>query len=110
MRYLTIGLRAVLVLLSLAAGLAKLLSTQAEVEFFASAGLAENWLLPLGAIQVLGAALAVFPRTIKMGLAVIGVGFLISSVVIFMTGNASFGLVSLLPVALTVVAWRLESN
>ena len=42
-------------------------------------------------------------------LAILGIalGFAISSLVIFMTGNTTFGLVSLVTVALTILAWRL---
>ena len=107
MTYLKWGLRAVLVLLSLAAGVAKLMQTPAEMEFFASAGLGSVWLYPLGAVQVVGAALAVLRGPGNTGLALIGIGFAISSAVIFMTGNTAFGLISLVPLALTILAMRL---
>lgn len=96
-----------LALLSLVAGVAKLMQTPAEIEFFASAGLDAVWLYPLGAVQVAGAIMAALPRTRSLGILAIALGFAISSLVIFMTGNATFGLVSLVTVALTILAWRL---
>ena len=107
MTYVKWGLRIVLVLLSLAAGVAKLMQTPAETEFFASAGLSSIWLYPLGAVQVLGAGLAVLRGPGQTGLTLIAAGFAISSAVIFMTGNTTFGLISLIPVALTILAMRL---
>ena len=107
MTYVNWGLRAALVLLSLAAGVAKLMQTPAEIEFFDSAGLQSFWLYPLGAAQVAGSALAVLRRYGNIGLALIATGFAISSVVIFVTGNTTFGLVSLVPVALSILAMRL---
>ncbi len=100
-------LLAIILLLSLAAGLAKVLSTPAEVQFFASAGLAEGWLLPLGLVQLLGAIAVVVARLRRIGLLAIAGGFALSSAVIFATGNMTFGLVSLIPVALAMLlaAW-----
>lgn len=107
MTYVKWGLRAVLVLLSLAAGVAKLMQTPAEMEFFASARLDSFWLYPLGAVQVFGAALAILRGPGNIGLGLIAAGFAVSSVVIFMTGNITFGLISLIPLALTILAMRL---
>jgi hypothetical protein len=93
----------VLVLLSLLAGAAKFLQMEQEASLFASAGLAPYWLIPLGALQVAGAALALFKQTRRFSPALVGVGFLISAMVIFMTGQAVFGFASLIPVALSAL-------
>ena len=96
--WLVLGL---LVLMSLAAGGAKLAAMPQEVAFFADAGIDAKWLLPLGLVQIVAGLLAILPRTRSLGAASMALGFLISSAVIFMTGNIGFGLVSLLPVLLS---------
>jgi len=107
MKIFSYVLLVLLALLSLVAGVAKLIQTQAEIEFFASAGFDAVWLYPLGAIQVAGAIMAAIPRTRTLGILGIAFGFAISSLVIFMTGNTTFGLISLVTVALSILAWRL---
>lgn len=107
MKIFSYVLLVLLALLSLVAGIAKLIQTPAEIEFFASAGLDAVWLYPLGAVQVAGAIMAAIPRTRTLGTLSIALGFAISSLVIFMTGNTTFGLVSLVTVALTILAWKL---
>lgn len=102
MKYLYYALLALLVILSLAAGSAKVASMPQEVEFFASAGLPEFWLLPLGIVQVVGALASLHPKSRGVGLILVALGFLSSSLVIFATGNVVFGAVSLVPVALSL--------
>ena len=90
----------ILVLMSLAAGAAKLLQVPQEAQFFADAGLGTGVMMALGALQILGAALSVPPKFRKAGAAIMGAGFLASAVIILMTGNMGFAAVSLLPVVL----------
>lgn len=98
-------------LMSFAAGIAKVLATPQEVAFFESAGVSESWLLPLGILQITAAIAAAVPRTRRIGLIAIAIGFAISSIIIFMTGNTSFGLVSLVPVILALMlGWKIQTN
>lgn len=103
MKIVTHLILAVLVLMSFAAGVAKIFETQQEVAFFASAGISESWLLPLGALQVMASVAAAVPRTRRVGLLIVALGFAISTIVIFMTGNVGFALVSFIPVALAIL-------
>ena len=97
-------------LLSLVAGAAKLVQAPAEVDFFAAAGLEPVWLYPLGIVQVAGAIMAAIPRTRSLGFVGVALGFAVSTVVIFMTGNTAFGLASLVPVALALLALQFAAR
>jgi hypothetical protein len=103
MRILGFVVLGLLGLLSLAAGAAKLAQAPQEVEFFASVGLGAVWLYPLGALQVVGAIACIPTRIRKIGICAVALGFAISAAMIFATGNAVFGAVSLMPAALA--AW-----
>ena len=89
-----------LVLMSAAAGAAKVFQTPQETAFFESVGLSAFWLLPLGVVQIAGALAAIVHQTRRIGMAFVAAGFLVSAIIIFMTGNIGFGLISLLPVLL----------
>lgn len=84
-----------LALLSLAAGGAKLALMPQEVQFFGQLGLSQIWLYPLGAIQVLGALACALPKTRRLGTSAIGIGFAISSIMLFLTGETVLGGISL---------------
>ncbi len=90
----------VLILLSLSAGAVKIMEMPQEVAFFAQAGLSATSLMILGVVQIAGGSLAIFQKTRRPGVTLVGAGFLVSSIVIFMTGNIGFGVFSLLPVIL----------
>lgn len=110
MKYVYWVILGLLALMSVAAGGAKLAAMQQEVAFFAEAGLDVTWLLPLGAVQVIGAFLAIYPRSRAIGAAIMALGFFVSSVVIFMTGNIGFALISLIPVFLSGFVARYASR
>ena len=106
MRYLFYSILIVVVIMSLAAGGAKVAAMPQEVQFFEDAGIVSAWLLPFGAMQIIGGLLAIYHRSRRAGLAVIALGFLLSSILIFATGNVAFGFVSLLPVLLCIFVLR----
>ncbi|QLC23492.1 hypothetical protein HFP51_09610 [Parasphingopyxis sp. CP4] len=110
MKYVYWVILALLALMSLAAGGAKLAMMQQEVTFFAEAGLDAKWLYPLGTVQVIGALLAIYPRSRALGAVVMALGFFVSSVVILMTGNIGFALISLIPVILSGFVARYASR
>lgn len=88
----------VIILLSLSAGSVKVVQMPQEVQFFEAAGLGTTLLVVLGVVQVLAGLLLLFYKSRKLGAAIAAVSFLVSSAVIFMTGNIGFALFSLLPV------------
>ena len=100
MKLLGLVVLGLLALLSFAAGAAKLTQAPQEVEFFASVGIGTIWLYPLGALQVGGAIACIPARFRKSGAFAIALGFAISAMMIFASGNAMFGAISLLPAAL----------
>ncbi len=107
MKILTALILVVLVLLSVMAGVAKVMNMPQEIQFFEDAGLSLALLRPLGVIQILGGLLAIYPTTRRIGSAVMSLGFLFSALAIYMTGNTVFGTISLLPVLFALVfAWR----
>lgn len=99
----------IVVALSVAAGGAKLAQVPQEAAFFESIGLSTGWMIALGIVQTLGAILALIPKSRKLGLSAIAIGFLASSAMIFATGNNQFGSASLIPVALILfLIWQLR--
>lgn len=107
MKYLFLVILIILVVMSIAAGGAKVFGMPQEVQFFTEAGLNQSWLLLLGSAQIVGGLLAIYYRTRRAGSAIMALGFLASTIVILMTGNANFALISLLPVLLaTLLFWR----
>ena len=108
MKIVAYGLLAALVLMSIAAGGAKLANMPQEIAFFREAGVSALWLVPLGLVQIGGAAASVFARTRVAGLALMAAGFLASSMMVFATGDIRFGALSLIPVvlALALIGWE----
>lgn len=111
MKILTLVAVAIVVLLSLAAGGAKLASTPQEVQFFEAAGLGTAWLVPFGILQILGGLLAI-PKSLRwIGATICAACFLASAAMVFATGQTSFGLISLLPVLLAgFVVWSSKTG
>jgi hypothetical protein len=90
-------------LLSLAAGTAKVFMAEQEVTFFTALGLNPWWMIPLGLVQMAGAVLAIFnPARVVAG-AVMATGFAISAVMIYLTGNGTFAVISAIPVVLALL-------
>ena len=88
----------ILILMSFAAGGAKLMRAPQEVAFFEEAGLGIALMMALGVVQVLGAGLSIWPKTRAAGVITMGAGFLASVIVILLTGNLGFAAFSMLPV------------
>lgn len=97
-----------LVLLSLLAGVAKLFQAPQEVAFFSAAGLGLVPLMFNGIIQVVGSLLSILPKTRLPGLGLVVAGFMMSVLVIAMTGNMPFAAFSMLPVLFGAVVIFLE--
>ncbi len=103
MKIVKIILIAVIALISVAAGLAKVMKVPAEMAFLTGQGLSEMMILIFGALQVLGGLLTAAAQTRLCGAVLVFLGFLLSAVLIFNSGNVMFALVSLVPVVIS--AW-----
>lgn len=98
----------VIVLLSCAAGLAKVTQSPAEVAFFKAVGLGLFVVMVFGAIQAAGGVLTIFGKTRKIGLLIATVAFALSALMILKTGNFLFFGIALLPVVISVLLLRAQ--
>ena len=102
MRIVKIIILAILALLSVAAGAAKLMKAPQETTFFESLGIDLTFMLMLGLLQVAGGIFIIVPKLRKIGAIVAAIAFSISTIMISMTGQIGFGFFSLLPVILAL--------
>ncbi|MGB0495850.1 MAG: DoxX family protein [Kangiellaceae bacterium] len=89
-----------LVLLAVLSGITKILLMPQEVEFFGPFGFSNSLLITFGAVQLLGGVILAIPRIRKIGAAVIAITFLISAVVLFLSGNIPMAIVTLVFIGL----------
>ena len=101
---------AVIAILGIVAGVAKLVQTPQEMEFLQDAGLSPVLIMVFACVQLAGGLLLVLSKTRLMGAALSIIAFGISSVLIFDDGNTSFGLISLVPVALASLIFYRSIN
>ena len=111
MNIVNILIIAIVALLSVAAGLAKVMQTQQEMEFLQGFGLSSALIVAFGLVQILGGVLLVPKRTRLPGAVLAASAFVVSTVLIFAGGNLTFGLVSMLPIALAgVIIYQSAKN
>ena len=103
MKIMNILMIAIVALLSIAAGLAKVMQAPQEVEFLQSFGLSSVLIVAFGLVQVSGGVLLVPQKTRLPGAVLAALALVVSTILIFVGGNLVFGLVSMLPVALACV-------
>ena len=103
MKFLSVLIIAITALLSIAAGLAKVMQAPQEVDFLKSAGLSLTLIVVFGLVQVLGGILLVSQKTRMVGAILAASAFAVSTILIFMGGDLAFGLFSILPIALAGV-------
>mgnify|MGYP003384778784 CR=1 FL=1 len=101
MKYIYNLLIIIVAVLTSAAGIAKVMLAAQELEFLQSFGFNNTFIIIFGVIQIMAGALLINKNSRLYGAGITGAGFFVSSMLIFTTGNVSFGVVSLLPVALT---------
>ncbi len=106
MKYLNNLIILIIALISVAAGIAKIMQIPQEVEFLQSFGLNEILITVFGIVQVLGGALLSNKKVRLYGAIIVVLGFVISTILIFISGNIGFAMVSLLPVVLTGIIIR----
>lgn len=94
---------AVLALLSIAAGLAKVMQTQQEMEFLQGLGLSSFLIVVFGLVQIVGGILMA-PKKIRIpGAILVTLALVVSTILVFMGGNLALGFFSVIPIALACV-------
>ncbi len=96
-----IVLTVAMILLSIAAGIAKFTLVPDELAFLSGFGFSETAVVMYGTVQMLGGILFAVPRSSVVGAIVVILGFLLSSVLLFIAGDIAFATFSLLPITLT---------
>ncbi len=97
-----------LVLLGAAAGFAKVTQAPPEIAFFQGVGLGALVVIAFGVLQLVGAVLLAFKKTRLIGAILLDVTFSLSVVIILMTGQIGFALVSVIPVLMA--GWVIYDN
>jgi hypothetical protein len=93
-------LLALITLLSIVAGLAKVMQAPREMEFLQGMGWSSASILVFGLVQIAAGVMLVLPKTRLPGAILAASAFVVSAVMVFNSGNLVFGLVSLVPVSL----------
>jgi uncharacterized membrane protein YphA (DoxX/SURF4 family) len=110
-KIVTTLISAIIGLLSIAAGAAKIALVPEEVEFLGQFGFTNSLTIFFGIMQVLGGILLLIPFTRSYGSLVAAAGFALSAVLLFASGDVVFASVSLLPFLLAgFVAYRSFSD
>ncbi len=100
----------ILILLSIATGITKIIQMPAEMELFQHAGFTTWMIIAFGIVQVLGGILHVFKNYRKHGAILMLITFIIATIVVFIKGMIGFGIASLLFIALAGYQWKINSS
>ncbi|MEL7185664.1 MAG: hypothetical protein AAFN50_04405 [Pseudomonadota bacterium] len=98
----------VVALLSIAAGVPKVMQMPQELGFLSSLGLQGLAVSALGVVQIAGGVLFAMNQYRLVGAVLAGAAFLVSSIALLVGGNIPFGLFSLLPIAVLLVVARAD--
>lgn len=109
MRIVKIIFLVIVVLLGLGSGTSKVMLLPDEVAFFGKTGLTDVGIQIFGAIQIIGSLMLPFQKGRFLGSLILIVTFLFSTVLILMSGNISFGIFSILPIALIILLLKLKN-
>lgn len=91
-----------LTLLGTSTGLVKIFGMEKEMELFRNAGFSNAATVVFGVIQIAATVLLWFPATLKTGAAVLALTFLMATLVLFKNSMMSFGIFSLLFIAMAI--------
>ncbi|MEC4727106.1 DoxX family protein [Shewanella sp. D64] len=94
---------AIIVLLSISAGSAKVMQIPQEMEFLQSFGLNQATIISFGVFQILAGVLLIPPRTRLYGALLAFVALVISTSLLLIDGNMSLGFISIITVILTSI-------
>jgi len=98
---------AIIALLGIGAGVAKILESPEEVQFLETFGFNSILIVLYGLVQVIGGTLLAIPKTVKLGSIITILAFALSTILIAISGNYVFALFSLLPIAFTaLIFWQ----
>ena len=95
-------LAALLGLLAIASGVAKVTLQPQDSEFFARYGFNHGMLITFGAVQMLGGALLLIPRTRSAGAWLVAITFVVSLLLLLLDGNMILAAVTAVVTALLV--------
>ena len=109
MRIVKIIFLVIVVLLGLGSGTSKVMLLPDEVAFFGKTGLTEVGIQIFGAIQIIGSLMLPFQKMRFFGSLILMVTFLFSTVLILISGNISFGIFSILPIAMIILLLKLKN-
>lgn len=101
MKIVTTIIAILIALLSIGAGVAKIMLVPEETKFLAQFGFTDPLTIAFGIAQVAGGILLAAPTSRLYGAATTGIFFTASFSLILSTGNIAFAVVSLLPVLLS---------
>ena len=90
----------VLVFLAVSSGVTKIMLMPQDVEFFGAYGFTDPILIAFGIIQLLGGLLLALPKTRIIGALCVAITFLISAVILGLSGNIIVTTITLICVAL----------
>jgi len=86
LKIINILIVAAIAILSVAAGLAKVMQSQQEIEFLQGLGLSIFVIMVFGLIQIIGGVLMAPEKTRMPGAVLVTLGFVVSTVLIFIGG------------------------
>lgn len=112
MKVISILILAILVLLAAASGIAKILLSQQDVDFFGKYGFSDPILIGFGLAQLLGGLFLIFKRTRFAGAAIVAITFVISLALLLIEGNIPVSIITLVATLLLGLvmkqSWRPE--
>ena len=110
MRILKIIILSVLVVLSVASGVAKIMLQPQELAFFGGAGFSEAMIIAFGLAQLVGGLLLALKKYRKTGAIIMALTFGVSTILIFMSGGLAFALFSILPILMAGLVYYNEKQ
>jgi hypothetical protein len=108
LKIINILLLTIVVLLSVAAGAAKVMQAPQEMEFLQGFGFSPALIVLFGVVQIIGGILLIPPKTRLPGVILAGLALILSTALIFIGGDMKFGLFSIIPIALIGVIAKSE--
>jgi len=106
-RYLWNLVIAVLALLAVSSGIAKIMQMPQDVEFFGRYGFNSSMVIGFGVLQLVGGVLLVFKKTRITGSVIVFLTFLLSLVFLLLDANLPFSIASIFAmIALAAVVVR----
>ena len=100
----------ILVFLAVSAGITKIILMPQDVEFFGEYGFTNPILIAYGVVQLLGGVLLALPKTRIIGAVLVAITFLISAVILVMSGNIPVTIITLIFAALLVFIIKQSLN